>query len=407
MEENFKLKKLQAVFELKKKIEKDLGREFSENKKREVKNDRVAYLAQKSYNLDFSGFSSIDDLYKLDFSISDKTLAGIMENSKFSTDMRGITAYLNENFQEALNIFSKSNEPESMYNTFMVLMRIGSLKDALEEAVKLKNVHPLSSLGYLALAHVLFFLEDPRWEESFKLYIAMSKDQIADFVWKIFNNSTNVKFLRTDQRKYLLDIGMFDFSNKTSMMESLSKRICEKSYNPCSFGFCDVMKSENGEDLPPVKNDFCVLERYAHALKMYVGGNFSGAIKMVPKIRDPEFLYLEALCHFSMDESNGFNSAVEEILKLEPQSTLFLSLSNERVKILGRSVESSALLKVKLSTLRENYYDSLRKIMFEFARLKDTLPTKVNFSLKFRKYHVVRMFFGYRSCKGVYGHDKK
>ncbi|GEM_PF-3573942 len=399
--------KLKAVFELKKKIEQDLGRESSKAGKKEDKSSRISFSIQKSYNLDFSEISTIDDLYKLDFAISDETLAGIIENSKFSNNMLGIIAYLRGNFEKALNIFSRRDDPESMYNTFMVLMGSGALKEALEKAVELKNAHPTSSFSYLALAHVLFFLEDPRWEESFKLYIAMTKDQVAGFIWKIFNKSSDVKFLRTDQRKYLLDVGTFDFSDKASMMEALAKRICERNYNPCSCGFCDVVKAKNGVELSSIRNGYCVLEEYAHALKMYVDGNFSGALRTVPKVKDPEFLYLEALCHFSMDESNGFNSAINEILKIEPQSVLSLSLSNERVKTFGMADENAALLRVKLSTLKDDYYNSLRRIIFEFAKLKNTLPSKVNFNLRLRRYHIIRMFFGYRSCKGVYGHDKK
>lgn len=404
MDENSKLK---ALFELKKEIEQDLGREPSKIRKKEKKDEHFSFSTQKSYNLDFSEVSSVDDLYNLDLDLSDEMLAGIMENSKFSNDMLGMVAYLRGNFEEAYNVFSEQDDPESMYNAFMVLMGSGALKEALEEALKLKNLHPLSPFGYLALAHVLFFLEDSRWEESFKIYLAMSKDKIADFAWKIFNNSNDVKFLRTDRRKYLLDIGMFDFSDRVSMTEVLAKRICKRDYNPCSFGFCDVVKAKKEEELPSIQNDYCVLEKYARALKMYISGDFSAALKTVPKIKDPEFLYLEALCHFSMDEPNGFNSAVNEILRIEPQSVLSLSLSNERVKTFGMADENAALLKMRLSALKDDYHNSLRRIIFEFAKLKNTLPSKVNFTLRLRRYHIIRMFFGYRSCKGVYGHDKK
>lgn len=396
--------KLEAAFELKKKIEKDLGVKAS--KKEKLPKGNQAIRSKPSYHLDFGEAKTLSDLYNLDFNVSDEMLADLIENSSLAKERQGCVFYLRKEFDKALETFLNHKDPESMYNAFFVMISNGDLRGALKQAIELKNAYPLSPLGYLALSHVLFFLEDERWEESFKLYLSMSNDKLAQFVWSVFNNSSNIKPVRNDSRRYLLDIGMYDSSDKIPSKEVLFGKICERSYNPCNKAFCNVIKAKNNvAEEKHGKN--CILADYAHALDLYFKGDFSKALLCLPKIRDPEFLYLEALCHYSLDESDGFNSVMSEITKIEPKSKFFLSLSRDTVKSVGLAKESSSILEIKVSSLEKNYYASLRKLMFEFSRLKGYLPSKIDFSLKIRKYHIMRMFFGYRTCKGVYSQIEK
>ncbi len=392
--------KLEAAFELKKKIEQDLG--VKGLKKGRPPKESKTIRSQPSYDIDFRGIKTLSDLYNLDFDISDEMLADLIESSSFSGEKRGFVFFLRKEFDKALEIFLSNEEPESMYNAFFVMINNGNLKNALKQAIKLKNVHPLSPLGYLALSHILFFLEDERWEESFKLYLSMSKDKVAQFIWSVFNNSTDIKAVRGDFRKCLLDIGMYDSSDKVLSKEVLFKRICERSYNLCSRVFCNVIRIRNGVVVQKIGEERCRGVDYAHALDLYFKGDFSKTLLYLPKIKDPEFLYLEALCHYSLDEPDGFNSSMSEITKMEPKSRFFLSLSRDTVKSVGLAKEGSSILEIKVSSLEKDYYASLRKLMFEFSRLKGYLPSKIDFGLKIRKYHVMRMFFGYRSCKGVH-----
>ncbi len=391
--------KLEAALELKKKIEQDLG---VKNLKKEAfpRGDQTIH-SRPSYHFDFEKIKTLSDLYNLDFNVSDGMIADLIENSSLSKEKQGFVFFLKKELDKALEIFLSHEDPESMYNAFFVMISSGDLKGAFKQAIKLKNVYPLLPLGYLALSHVLFFLEDERWEESFKLYLSMSNDKLAQFIWGVFNNSTNVKSVRDDPRRYLLNIGMYDSSDKIPSKEVLFEKICERSYNACSRAFCNVVKIESNV-VEERHDENCVFADYTDALDLYFKGDFSKALLRLPKIKDPEFLYLEALCHYSLDEPDGFNSIMAEITKIEPKSTFFLSLSRNTVKSVGMAKKSSSILEIKISSLGKDYHVSLRKFMFEFSRLKGYLPSKIDFGLKIRKYHIMRMFFGYRSCKGVY-----
>ncbi len=390
--------KLKAALELKKQIEKDLGLK----KKESVTNHTPLSIRASSYNLDFTKLSTFSDLYDLsDFDVSDEKIAAMMESHDFKSK-EDFILYLKEKYDVLVDSLKERNDERSMYNLFITLMSKGDVKRALETAIKLKSDHSASPLSYLALAHVLFFLEDERWEDAFKTYISMSKDKMASFIWEVFKGNDDVKFPRISSRKYLLDVGMLFVPKNPFPREILMERICARTYNPCGNAFCKLVSVKNGANVnEEITNSYCYMERYVKSLALYMKGEYSKALLALPKIKDPNFLYFEALCHYSLDEPDGFNAMIKEINKIDPHAFFYLSISSDVVKSFGLAEESSALLKVSPLKLGEDYYSSLRKLMFEVAKVRGYSPSRMNFGMKIRRYHVVRAFFGYRSCKGI------
>ena len=390
--------KLKAALELKKKIEKDLGLESKENSP----TSQPLEIQVSSYNLDFSKLSTFSDLYDFyDFNISDEKIALMMESYDFK-NKEDFILYLRKEYDKLIDSLKKRKDEVSMYNLFITLMSKGNIKEALKVSIDLKNTYPLSPLGYLALSHVLFFLEDRRWEETFKIYLSMTSDKLAQFVWEIVNENEEVKFPRLSSRKYLFDIGMFGLAKNSFPRDVLIKRICARSYNPCGNAFCKLISVKNGAKIDGnVKNNYCYVENYVRALSLYMNGEYSKALVALPKLKDPNFLYLEALCHYSLDEADGFNAMIKEIIKMDRKSFFFVSLSTDVINSFGLAEESSALLRVLPSKLGDDYYSALRKLMFEIAKVRGYSPSRVNFGMKMRNYQIMRAFFGFKSCKGV------
>jgi len=254
----------------------------------------------------------------------------------------------------------------------------------------------------LALSHILFFLDDTRWEEYFKVYLSMTDEKLPHFVWETFKGSQDVRFPRISARKYLLDISMSSLKSFPIPKDTLIDRICSRDFNPCANSVCKIMSLKSGLEIDPKeKNDFCYLEKYIKALTLYMKGKYRDALLVLPKLNDPSFMYLEALCHYSLDEEDGFNAMVKEISKVDRNALLFIGLSSDAVRAPGLAEESSAILYVNPLKLEENIYSSLRKLIFEVAKMRGYSPLKVNFGMKMKRYHIMRIFFGYRSCKGV------
>ncbi len=401
MEEDPKLK---AALELKKKIEKDLG---LESEKASQPKETLSVRAS-SYNLDFNSLTTFSDLYDFsDFDIGDEKIASMMESSNF--DKKEFSMFLRKRYDDLIATLKKKKDDISMYNLFITYMAKGSLKEALKTSIELKNTYPLSPLGYLALSHVLFFLEDERWQESFKIYLSMDKDdRLAAFVWKVFKEDEGVKFPKMSSRKYMLDIAMLSLGERFLPRDVLAERICARAFNPCSHAFCKLLNLESGIEVEKEpKNSYCYLENYAKSLFLYKKGEYSKALLALPKLRDPKFLYLEGLCHYALDEKDAFNAIVKEIVKMDPKASFFISISQEEVKSFGLAEEGSAVLYVSPSKLGNDYQNALRKLMFEVANMRGYSPSHVNFGMKMRNYQIMRVFFGFKSCKGVNEGDKR
>ncbi|WP_036226402.1 hypothetical protein [Mesoaciditoga lauensis] len=397
-------RKLKAALELKRKIEEDLG---LEKKEESSPASQSLSIQASSYNLDFSRLTVFTDLYDFaDFNISDERIADMMESHDFK-NKKDFIRYLRKEYDILIESLKKRHDEVSMYNLFITLMNVGNVKEALRTALNLKNTYSTSPLGYLALSHVLFFVEDERWEDSFKIYLSMSEDKMASFVWEIFKGNDEVKFPRLSSRKYLLDIGMFTLPESQIPRSVLIDRICHKTYNPCGNAVCNLINVKNGGEMHEEKSPYCYLESYTKALSLYMKGEYSKALRAIPKIRDPNFLYFEGLCHYSLDEPDGFNAMIKEISKIDPKAFFFLSLSADVVKSFGLAEESSAIFRISPEKLGDDYHTSLRKLIFEFAKIKGYSPSRINFGMKIRRYHVMRMFFGYRTCKGVNSKDDK
>ncbi len=395
--------KLKAAFELKKKIEEDLGIE-----RKSASNRGEPLIVQvSSYNLDFGKLETFDDLYNFaDYNVTDEKIAALMETSTFEKK-EDFILFLRKEYDKLIESLQKRTDVEDKYNLFLAYMSSGRIKEALSCAVDLKNEAPALKWGYLALSHILFFLGDERWREYFKVYLSMTDEKLAHFVWKVFNGEQDVRFPRMSDRKYLLNISLASLKNLPIPKDTILDRICSKPFNVCSDAMCKIMSLRSG--LPvEVKKGFCYLEDYLKALLLYTKGKYREALLALPKLNDPSFIYLEALCHYSLDEADGFNAMMKEISKVDRSAFLFISLSNDAVEAPGLAEESSIVFRVNLSKIEDDYYTSLRKLIFEVAKMRGYPPSRVNFGMKMKRYHIMRMFFGYRSCKGVrLKNDKK
>ncbi|BBE32047.1 hypothetical protein OSSY52_21880 [Tepiditoga spiralis] len=395
--------KLEAIYKLKKEMEKDLKKKGGKIKsEEETEKKRTIYKPDKvlsGINIPFEKIKTWFDINLYDIEISDEKLSFYFESKLtnkspgYFYNQFGLMHLLRNDYEKAEKFFLLGKDIESKFN-YGVLKVFRKDEDALVYAKEIVNKYPQTGYPYLLLS--LYFISVNNFDGAYKFLTTANKFLNYSFIslaLSIYKKDFIASkaylskcFLENKAKKTitLLDYYMTLFGTDIDKRLSIFSSI-RRENTPCAKCI-ETIQSKKGHETP----EYCAFSQRINSI-LFLNESSKSYIF--------EKLDLNFINFFNANLKEEANKVYQSMIKIYGElDILFIPGSTNKMglKTLEFITETT---KYKMTLKGPDYYTELKTIL---KSLKNNYHKDFDFIINVPFYESLRLLFGWRTCKRLY-----
>ncbi len=413
---DFEDPRLKNILKLKQEFEKELQKmgKLKKTKTTVKRKDTVKIKVEIAppANVNSADTTTLLDISRQDYDASDGAVVKALRSTlakvgdvRRRTLVDGIIKLLEGDVEGARRSFESFENVDFEY-MLGVLKLYNSESDVLEYSLKLLKKYPKSPKPYLLLSEVMLALG--RYEESVKFldaFAKLSNDPYADLVLKTHNGDRNAK------KAFTVAVQKGGFKTFLAMLSvyidpdpQKARRIADtlkKKENPCCRYFSRYWSGEDPKD------DF---EKYPYCSRLNVlkkAWDFTeDRIDSDPREtmvwNDPLVNLFLGFYSYNVGEKKSADEYFQKFSESIPKHRAYLYKSSRVVSKIGMRMFTSHIDEEPFLFLKDLSSGEIDSGLKQ-ARMNGIPENHIDVAVSFEDPEVVRMFFGFRHCRFLYG----